>query len=118
VFRFNPPRDHDRGVGTDRLTAAEKYRANANRVDPVPNSPGHTWLIIAVCLDCSRTASICHLSGIDHRHVFGFKPLKRLRLEDMRGLPGAYVKTSRGRDRHRGRTRRIDKFGLLFSAAP
>src|ERR1700683_2272927 len=27
-------------VWTDRLTAAEKYRAKAYRVDPVPNSPG------------------------------------------------------------------------------
>jgi hypothetical protein len=28
-------------VGTDRLTACEKYRAKAYRVDPVPNAPGH-----------------------------------------------------------------------------
>src|SRR6059036_1359152 len=27
-------------VWTDRLTAAEKYRAKCYRVDPVPNSPG------------------------------------------------------------------------------
>ena len=27
-------------VWTDRLTAAEKYRAKCFRVDPVPNSPG------------------------------------------------------------------------------
>ena len=34
-------------VWTDRLTAAEKYRAKAYRVDPVPNAPGQYFAWIA-----------------------------------------------------------------------
>ncbi len=35
-------------VWTDRLTACEKYRAKAYRVDPVPNSPGQYFAYIAI----------------------------------------------------------------------
>ncbi|HMG49236.1 MAG TPA: hypothetical protein VK597_01490, partial [Inquilinus sp.] len=34
-------------VWTDRLTACEKYRAKAYRVDPVPNQPGQYFAYIA-----------------------------------------------------------------------
>ena len=53
-------------VWTDRLTAAEKYRAKCYRVDPVPNSPGSYFAYIAYDLDISpRTVEI-------HRaHVMG-----------------------------------------------
>ena len=35
-------------VWTDRLTAAEKYRAKCYRVDPVPNSPGQYFAYIGL----------------------------------------------------------------------
>src|SRR5665647_3106594 len=82
-------------VWTDRLTAAEKYRAKCYRVDPVPNSPGQYFAYIAYDLDLFESGSIANLSASIIGNVFGFKPLKALRLEDMR-LPVAYVKTFQG----------------------
>src|SRR5258708_30479866 len=82
-------------VWTDRLTAAEKYRAKCYRVDPVPNSPGQYFAYIAYDLDLFENGSIANLSASIIGNVFGFKPLKALRLEDMR-LPGAYVKNFHG----------------------
>ena len=81
---------------TDRLTACEKYRAKAYRVDPVPNSPGRSISPISPTISiCSKNGSIANLSASIIGNVFGFKPLKALRLEDMR-LPVAYVKTFQG----------------------
>ena len=82
-------------VWTDRLTAAEKYRAKCYRVDPVPNSPGQYFAYIAYDLDLFENGSIANLSASIIGNVFGFKPLKALRLEDMR-LPVAYMKTFQG----------------------
>src|SRR5712664_532118 len=82
-------------VWTDRLTAAEKYRAKCYRVDPVPNSPGQYFGYVAYDLDLFENGSIANLSASIIGNVFGFKPLKALRLEDMR-LPVAYVKTFQG----------------------
>ena len=82
-------------VWTDRLTACEKYRAKAYRVDPVPNSPGQYFAYIAYDLDLFEPGSIANLTASIIGNVFGFKPLKALRLEDMR-LPVAYIKTYNG----------------------
>ena len=82
-------------VWTDRLTAAEKYRAKAYRVDPVPNTPGQYFAYIAYDLDLFEPGSIANLTASIIGNVFGFKPLKALRLEDMR-FPVAYVKTFQG----------------------
>src|SRR5262250_3388549 len=82
-------------VWTDRLTAAEKYRAKCYRIDPVPNSPGSYFAYIAYDLDLFEPGWIANLSASIIGNVFGFKPLKALRLEDMR-LPVAYVKTFQG----------------------
>ncbi|MEO1328876.1 MAG: form I ribulose bisphosphate carboxylase large subunit [Pseudomonadota bacterium] len=82
-------------VWTDRLTACEKYRAKAYRVDPVPNAPGQYFAYIAYDLDLFEPGSIANLTASIIGNVFGFKPLKGLRLEDMR-LPTAYVKTFQG----------------------
>lgn len=78
-------------VWTDRLTACEKYRAKCYRVDPVPGAPGSVFAYIAYDLDLFENNSIVNLSASIIGNVFGFKPLKALRLEDMR-LPVAYVK--------------------------
>ena len=82
-------------VWTDRLTAAEKYRAKAYRVDPTPNNPNEYFAYITYELDLFEPGSIANLTASIIGNVFGFKPLKALRLEDMR-LPVAYVKTFQG----------------------
>ena len=98
-------------VWTDRLTAAEKYRAKCYRVDPVPNSPGSYFAYIAYDLDLFEPGSIANLTASIIGNVFGFKPLKALRLEDMR-LPIAYVKTFQGPATGIVVEReRLDKFG-------
>ena len=98
-------------VWTDRLTACEKYRAKAYRVDPVPNAPGQFFAYIAYDLDLFEPGSIANLTASIIGNVFGFKPLKALRLEDMR-LPVAYVKTFQGPSTGIVVEReRLDKFG-------
>jgi ribulose-bisphosphate carboxylase large chain len=98
-------------VWTDRLTACEKYRAKCYRVDPVPNSPGAYFAYIAYDLDLFEGGSIANLTASIIGNVFGFKPLKALRLEDMR-FPVAYVKTFAGPPTGIVVEReRLDKFG-------
>ncbi|MCD2181539.1 form I ribulose bisphosphate carboxylase large subunit [Rhizobium sp. GN54] len=98
-------------VWTDRLTASEKYRAKAYRLDPVPNAEGQYFAYIAYDLDLFEPGSIVNLSASIIGNVFGFKPLKALRLEDMR-FPVAYVKTFQGPATGIVVEReRLDKFG-------
>src|SRR5215475_7223946 len=88
-------------VWTDRLTACELYRAKAYRSELVPNTgPGtkteaQYFAHIAYDLDLFEPGSVVNLTASIIGNVFGFKPLKALRLEDMR-LPAAYVKTKLG----------------------
>jgi ribulose-bisphosphate carboxylase large chain len=88
-------------VWTDRLTACDLYRAKAYRVDPVPNTGGDTgtdpqyFAYIAYDLDLFEPGSIANMTASIIGNVFGFKPLKALRLEDMR-IPVAYLKTFQG----------------------
>src|SRR3989337_1528645 len=77
-------------VWTDRLTAAEKYRAKCYRVDPVPGSPGQHFAYIAYDLDLFEEGSIANLTASIIGNVFGFKAVKALPLEAMR-LPVAYL---------------------------
>jgi ribulose-bisphosphate carboxylase large chain len=104
-------------VWTDRLTASDSYRAKAYRVDAVPNTgPGtpteqqyFAW--IAYDLDLFEEGSIANLTASIIGNVFGFKPLKSLRLEDMR-IPVAYLKTFQGPPTGIVVEReRLDKFG-------
>jgi ribulose-bisphosphate carboxylase large chain len=98
-------------VWTDRLTACDRYRAKAYRVEPVPGSPGQYFAYIAYDLDLFEPGSIANLSASVIGNVFGFKPLKALRLEDMR-FPPAYVKTFAGPPTGIVVEReRLDKFG-------
>jgi ribulose-bisphosphate carboxylase large chain len=98
-------------VWTDRLTACENYRAKAYKVEPVPNNPSQFFAWIAYELDLFEEGSIANLTASIIGNVFGFKPLKALRLEDMR-LPLAYVKTFRGPSTGIVVEReRLDKFG-------
>ncbi|MDA8109558.1 MAG: form I ribulose bisphosphate carboxylase large subunit [Betaproteobacteria bacterium] len=98
-------------VWTDRLTACERYRAKAYRVDPVPGAAGQYFAYIAYDLALFEPGSIANLTASIIGNVFGFKPLKALRLEDMR-LPVAYVKTFDGPPTGIVVEReRLDKFG-------
>jgi ribulose-bisphosphate carboxylase large chain len=98
-------------VWTDRLTAADAYRAKAYSVEPVPNAPGQYFARIAYDLDLFEEGSIANLTASIIGNVFGFKPLKALRLEDMR-IPVAYLKTFPGPPTGIVVEReRLDKFG-------
>src|SRR5512134_3532250 len=98
-------------VWTDRLTAAEHYRAKAYEVVPVPGAAGQYFAYIAYDIDLFEEGSIANLTASIIGNVFGFKPLKALRLEDMR-IPVAYLKTFQGPATGIVVEReRLDKFG-------
>jgi ribulose-bisphosphate carboxylase large chain len=82
-------------VWTDRLTTFEHYQAKCYRVDAVPGAEGQWIAYIAYDLDLFEEGSIANLTSSIIGNVFGFKPLKALRLEDMR-IPAHYVKTFPG----------------------
>src|SRR5215207_135835 len=82
-------------VWTDRLTDSEYYRAKAYMIEPVPGTPGQWFAYIAYDLDLFEEGSIANLTASIIGNVFGFKPLKALRLEDMR-IPPHYLKTFQG----------------------
>src|ERR1700687_2783926 len=82
-------------VWTDRLTTFEHYQAKCYKVEEVPNTPGQWIAWIAYDLDLFEEGSIANLTSSIIGNVFGFKPLKALRLEDMR-IPTHYVKTFQG----------------------
>jgi ribulose-bisphosphate carboxylase large chain len=80
-------------VWTDRLTTY--YQAKCYRVEAVPNAPGQWVAWVADDLDLFKEGSIANLTSSIIGNVFGFKPLKALRLEDTR-IPTQYVKTFQG----------------------
>ncbi|WP_088320186.1 form I ribulose bisphosphate carboxylase large subunit [Kineosporia sp. R_H_3] len=82
-------------VWTDRLTAHDHYQAKCYRVEPVVGTPGQFLAYIAYDLDLFEEGSVANLTSSIIGNVFGFKPLKALRLEDMR-IPVGYVKTFAG----------------------
>lgn len=98
-------------VWTDRLTASDLYRAKAYRLDEVPGSPGEYFAYIAYDLELFEPGSIANMTASIIGNVFGFKPLKALRLEDMR-FPTALVTTFDGPPAGIVVEReRLDKFG-------
>ena len=98
-------------VWTDRLTACERYRAKAYKVEPVPGSPDQYFAFIAYDLALFEPGSIANVTASIIGNVFGFKPLRALRLEDMR-FPAAYVKSFAGPPAGIVVEReRLDKFG-------
>jgi len=98
-------------VWTDRLTACDSYRAKAYKVEAVPGNPGQWFAWIAYDIILFEEGSIANLTASVIGNVFGFKPLKALRLEDMR-IPVAYVKTFKGPPTGLIVEReRLDKFG-------
>ena len=65
-------------VWTDRLTACEKYRAKAYRVDPVPGGEGQYFAYIAYDLDLFEPGSIANLTASIIGNVFGVQAAERL----------------------------------------
>src|SRR6202044_4136044 len=82
-------------VWTDRLTACDSYRAKAYQVEPVPGIPGQFFAWVAYDIILFEEGSIANMTASLIGNVFSFKPLKALRLEDLR-IPVAYVKTFKG----------------------
>src|SRR4030088_1667210 len=98
-------------VWTDRLTACDRYRAKAYKVEQVPGSHDQYFAYIAYDLNLFEPGSIANVPASIIGNVFGFNPLKALRLEDMR-FPTAYVKTFAGPATGIVVEReRLDKFG-------
>ncbi|HET9257931.1 MAG TPA: ribulose-bisphosphate carboxylase large subunit, partial [Pseudonocardiaceae bacterium] len=69
--------------------------AKCYRVEPVPGREGEYIAYIAYDIDLFEEGSIANLTSSIIGNVFGFKPLRALRLEDLR-IPVAYVKTFQG----------------------
>jgi ribulose-bisphosphate carboxylase large chain len=104
-------------VWTDRLTASENYRAKAYRVELVPGTDDQYFAYIAYDLQLFEPGSIANITASIIGNVFGFKPLKALRLEDMR-IPTALVTTFPGPPAGIVVEReRMDKFGRPFLGA-
>merc|ERR1712099_54944 len=82
-------------VWTDLLTACDRYRAKAYRVDPVPNSTDQYFAFIAYEIDLFEEGSLANMTASIIGNVFGFKAVSALRLEDMR-IPHSYLKTFQG----------------------
>ena len=82
-------RDLDRGLDRppDRLRAATAPRPTASIRCPARHRPSQYFAYIAYDLDLFEQGSIANLTASIIGNVFGFKPLKALRLEDMR-IPG------------------------------
>src|SRR5471032_1575454 len=98
-------------VWTDRLTACDSYRAKAYKVEPVPNIPGQYFAWVAYDIILFEEGSIANMTASLIGNVFSFKPLKAVRLEDIR-IPVAYVKTFKGPPTGLVAEReRLDKFG-------
>ena len=98
-------------VWTDRLTACDSYRAKAYRVEPVAGIPGQYFAWIAYDIILFEEGSIANMTASLIGNVFSFKPLKAVRLEDIR-IPVAYVKTFKGPPTGLIVEReRLDKFG-------
>jgi ribulose-bisphosphate carboxylase large chain len=98
-------------VWTDRLTACDSYRAKAFKVEAVPNNPAQVFAWIAYDIILFEEGSIANMTASLIGNVFGFKPLKALRLEDIQ-IPAAYVKTFAGPPTGLIVEReRLDKFG-------
>lgn len=82
-------------VWTDRLTTLDRYKAKCYHIDPVPGTENQYMAYIAYDLALFEEGSIANMASSIVGNVFGFKPLKALRLEDLR-IPLHYIKTFNG----------------------
>jgi ribulose-bisphosphate carboxylase large chain len=66
-------------VWTDLLTACDRYRAKAYRVDPVPNTTDQYFAFIAYECDLFEEGSLANLTASIIGNVFGFKAVSTFR---------------------------------------
>jgi ribulose-bisphosphate carboxylase large chain len=78
-------------VWTDLLTACDRYRAKAYRVDQFKHNRPILRFHRIRC-DLFEEGSLANLTASIIGNVFGFKAVSALRLEDMR-IPHSYLKT-------------------------
>ena len=82
-------------VWTDRLTTLDRYKAECYHIEPVPGAENQYLAYVAYDLALFEEGSLANMASSIVGNVFGFKPLKALRLEDLR-IPLHYVKTFQG----------------------
>jgi ribulose-bisphosphate carboxylase large chain len=82
-------------VWTDGLTSLDRYKGRCYDIEPVPGEDNQYIAYIAYPVDLFEEGSMTNLFTSIVGNVFGFKALRRLRLEDLRISP-AYVKTFQG----------------------
>ena len=96
-------------VWTDRLTAAEKYRAKCYRVDPVPGSPGSYFAYIAYDLDLFEPGFFARLFLNVHQQLsilFIHLPVVDIQKPEPHDESGHQKhQLQRGFERHRGARR-------------
>jgi ribulose-bisphosphate carboxylase large chain len=98
-------------VWTDRLTDYDRYRGKCYHIEPVPGRENQYFAYIAYDIDLFEPGSVVNMAASIIGNVFGFKPLKALRLEDLR-IPEHYVRTFDGPPTGIVVEReRLDKFG-------
>ena len=95
-------------VWTDRLTAADHYRAKAYRIDPVPGREDQFFAYIAYDLELFEPGSIANLTASIIGNVFGFKPRQgaAARGHAHPGRARDHVPRAAGRHRRRARAAR------------
>ena len=82
-------------VWSDYLVEAERYCARTYDMKPVPGHKDQMMAYIAYPLDLFEEGSLPNLMSSIVGNVFGFKPLRALRLEDIH-FPPALLKTFQG----------------------
>ncbi len=82
-------------VWTDRLTTLDRYKAKCYHIEAVPGAENQYLAYLAYDLALFEEGSIANMASSIVGNVFGFKPLKALRLEDLR-IPLHYIKTFQG----------------------
>ncbi|GBD45030.1 Ribulose bisphosphate carboxylase large chain [bacterium HR40] len=98
-------------VWTDRLTDYDRYRGKCYHIETVPGRDNQYFAYIAYDIDLFEPGSVVNMTASIIGNVFGFKPLRALRLEDLR-IPEHYVRTFDGPPTGIVVEReRLDKFG-------
>ncbi len=82
-------------VWSDYLVDADRYKAKVYEIKEIPGRPDQFFAYIAYPLDLFEEGSVPNLMSSIVGNVFGFKPLRFLRLEDLY-YPPAYLKTFQG----------------------
>jgi len=82
-------------VWSDYLVDASRYSARTYKMKSIPGHPDQTMAYIAYPLDLFEEGSLPNLMSSIVGNVFGFKPLRALRLEDIYFSP-ALLKTFQG----------------------